>query len=439
MNAPIAAVATQGPKTKPKRPKRSIGKRISGFFSGWGINIGIAMTALGANKLRSSLTVLGVMIGVFAVILAVAVGTGAKASVGDAISSIGTNMAIVFPQPDSEGGRGTVDRGRLTERDARLLERQLPNVAQIAPQLRSSVQIISGGRNTSTSAIGGTPGYAEIAGANAETGRFITDSDVRTAARVIVLGPTVSKRLFGGLDAVGQSIRVNRMPFTVIGVLESKGSNFGNDIDDVAIVPISTARQRLDTGVLQGPDDLHVLYVGFAEGASLAQGKKDIIRTLRERYRVADKDISPFTVRTTEEFQKETGQITGVVQAVLVAIASISLLVGGIGIMNIMLVSVTERTREIGLRMALGARGRDIRNQFLVEAAVLCVIGGAAGLAMAAIVGRIVTRAADFPVTVSMGTAISAILFSAVIGLSFGLYPAIRAARLSPIEALRSE
>jgi putative ABC transport system permease protein len=413
--------------------------RIARFFSGWSINMGIAFTALGANKLRSALTVLGVMIGVFAVILAVAVGSGAKASVSDSISALGSNMALVFPFPDREGGRSTNERGRLTERDARALLQQLPDAIEIAPQLRSQVQLVSAGRNATTSAIGTTAGYGIVTNISSAEGRFLTEADVRSAARVVVLGPTVARKLFGGVDPLGRDVRINRMPFTVIGVLESKGSSFGNDNDDLVLMPLSTMRQRFSTGDFAGPDDLAVLFINFSEGTSLEQGKKDITRILRDRYRVPSKDISPFTVRTTEEFMQQTGQITSVVQIVLVAIASISLLVGGIGIMNIMLVSVTERTREIGLRMALGARGRDIRNQFLVEAAVLCVIGGAAGMALAAGVAALVTKYADFPVPVGMGTAFFAILFSAIVGLGFGLYPAIRAAKLSPIEALRSE
>jgi putative ABC transport system permease protein len=413
--------------------------RVARFFSGWTINMGIAFTALGANKLRSGLTVLGIMIGVFAVILAVAVGSGAKASVNDSISALGSNMALVFPFPDREGGRSTNDRGRLTERDAKALMQQLPDAIAMAPQLRSSVQLVSAGRNATTAALGTTPGYGIVSNISASEGRFLTDADVRSAARVVVLGPTVARKLFGSVDPLGRDVRINRMPFTVIGVLESKGSSFGNDNDDLVLMPLTTMRQRFPTGDLTGPDDLAVLFINFSEGTSLEKGKKDIIRILRDRYRVADNETSPFSVRTTEEFMQQTGQITSVVQIVLVAIASISLLVGGIGIMNIMLVSVTERTREIGLRMALGARGRDIRNQFLVEAAVLCVIGGAAGMALAAGVAWLVTKYAEFPVPVGMGTAFFAILFSAIVGLGFGLYPAIRAAKLSPIEALRSE
>jgi putative ABC transport system permease protein len=273
----------------------------------------------------------------------------------------------------------------------------------------------------------------------ADTGRFINEADVRTAARVVVLGPSVATKLFGDFEPIGQTVRISKVPFTVIGVLESKGSSFGQDNDDLVIVPLSTARQRFATTTALGPDDLQVLFVGFDEGVDLASAKKQMVRVLRERYRVPKGVISPFTVNTTEEFMKESGKVTAILQILLVAIASISLLVGGIGIMNIMLVSVTERTREIGLRMALGAKRSDIRNQFLVEAAVLCMIGGTIGLLLAMAAANAVERYAEFPAPIGIGISIFAITFSAAIGLLFGGYPAIRASRLSPIDALRSE
>jgi putative ABC transport system permease protein len=408
-------------------------------IAGWGINISIALTALRVNLMRSILTTLGVMIGVLAVILAVAVGDGAKVSVMDSINSLGSNMAIVFPQPENRGGRRVVDRGRLTQRDAAAVQRLVPGVSGMAPQLRSTVQLVIQGRNATTTAVGITADYPRVANVEIETGRLIEESDTRTAARVIVLGASVATKLFGTFDPLGQSVRVNRVPFTVVGVLASKGSSFGNDNDDLTLVPITTARQRFATTTVQGPDDLHVLFVSFDEGIELAQAKRDMIRVLRARNNVPKGEISPFTINTTEEFMKQSSVVTSVFQGVLVAIASISLLVGGIGIMNIMLVSVTERTREIGLRMALGAKRSDIRNQFLVEAAVLCVIGGGIGLALATGLSIVLAKALEFPVVVSLSTSIGAILFSAFIGLAFGSYPAIRASRLSPIEALRSE
>lgn len=404
----------------------------------WSVNVGIALVALRTNLLRSSLTTLGVMIGVLAVTLAVAVGDGAKVSVMNSINALGSNMAIIIPQPETRGGRRTSERGRLTERDARAILRTVPGVVAIAPQVRSTVQLVVAGRNTSTGAIGVTPEYARVTNIAVDSGRFIQDSDERAAARVAVIGTTVAERLFGDLDPVGQTVRISRVPFVVVGVLESKGSSFGQDNDDLALVPITAARQRFPVAQ-QGPDDLSSLYVGFEDDADLIEGKKKLIRVLRQRNKVAEGQVEPFTIRTTEEFMRQSQTITAVFQAVLVAIASISLLVGGIGIMNIMLVSVTERTREIGLRMALGARRRDIRNQFLVEAAVLCTLGGVTGLTIAIIAARIFERVADFPAPIGFGTSLLAIAFSAGIGLLFGGYPAIRASRLSPIDALRSE
>jgi putative ABC transport system permease protein len=405
-------------------------RAITGRIAAWAVNVPIAFTALRTNLMRSILTTLGIMIGVLSVILAVAVGEGTKSSVLDSINAIGSNMAIVFPQPENNGSRRVVDRGRLTERDARAIQRLVPGVATLGPQLRSTVQLVIAGRNASTTAIGTTPDYAIVTNTNIESGRFVNEADVRTAARVIVLGPSVAAKLFGSFEPIGQSLRVNKTPFTVVGILEAKGSSFGNDNDDLAIIPLSTARQRFATTTVAGPDDLHVLFVGFDEGIELPTAKNQMKRVLRLRNRVAKGELNPFTINTTEEFAKQSGQVTAVIQTLLVAIASISLLVGGIGIMNIMLVSVTERTREIGLRMALGAKRADIRNQFLVEAAVLCVIGGAMGLLLAM---------GDFPAPIGVGISIFAILFSAFIGILFGGYPAIRASRLSPIDALRSE
>jgi putative ABC transport system permease protein len=413
---------------------------LIGSLAGWGVNVAIALTALRTNLMRSILTTLGVMIGVFSVILAVAVGNGAQVSVSQQIATLGSNMAIVVPQPDSGSGPPRPsDRGRLTERDGQAILREVSGVSTVAPQIRNSVQIVAPGRSATTQATGATPEYGVVSNITASEGRFLTQSDIGSAARVAVIGETVANKLFPETSPVGETVRVNRVPFTVIGLLESKGSNLGNDNDDQIVVPITTLRQRLLTTASQGPDDVTLIFVGFEDEDSLLSGQKEIQRLLRDRYRVAKGKINPFTVRTTTEIAETTGEVTQIFQAVLVAIASISLLVGGIGIMNIMLVSVTERTREIGLRMALGAKRSDIRNQFLVEAAVLCVIGGAIGLSLAILAASIFERVAEFPAPIGLDTAIMAVAFSAIIGLVFGGYPAIRASRLSPIEALRSE
>ena len=414
--------------------------RVLDSVADWGVNVSIAMTALRTNLMRSILTTLGVMIGVFSVILAVAVGNGAKVSVTQQIATLGSNMAIVVPEPDNQDGPPRPrERGRLTERDAKAIERQVPGINAVAPQIRNSVQVSTAGRSVTTLAVGATPAYGIVSNVTASEGRFLTDADVGSAARVAVIGETVANRIFQDGGAVGETIRINRVPFSVIGILESKGSNLGNDNDDQVIVPISTLRQRLLTTAAQGPDDVQLIFVGFDDEEALIAGQKEIKSLLRARYRVAKGSVNPFTVRTTTEIAEATGQVTQIFQAVLVAIASISLLVGGIGIMNIMLVSVTERTREIGLRMALGAKRRDIRNQFLVEAAVLCIIGGAMGLSLALLAAFAFQRAANFPAPIGWDTALMSVAFSAVIGLVFGGYPAIRASRLSPIEALRSE
>ncbi|MEL7317171.1 MAG: ABC transporter permease [Pseudomonadota bacterium] len=417
-------------------PKRS-------FFAGWGVNVAIAFTALRTNLMRSLLTMLGVMIGVFAVTLAVAVGNGAAEAVTDTVNRFGSNMAFVIPRPDDnqEFGppRRTRERGRLTERDLRAIENEVPNIRAVAPQLRDTVDVEVAGGVATTEAVGTTPGYGIVTSQLAERGRYISDSDVGSAARVVVIGETVSENLFGESDPVGEKVRVNDVPFVVIGVLEAKGSNLGDDSDDTLVMPISTMRQRFVGDRLAGPYDLQFAFVAFQDGHPLTQGKEDIVALMKDRYKVKEGEVTPFTVRTTEEFVEQSNFITGILQAVLVSIASISLLVGGIGIMNIMLVSVTERTREIGLRMALGARKSDIRNQFLVEAAVLCTLGGTVGLILAWSVGLALSTYADFPVPVGLGTALGAIIFSAIIGLTFGGYPAVRASRLSPIEALRTE
>jgi putative ABC transport system permease protein len=268
-------------------------KGLLNSIAGWGVNVAIAMTALRTNLMRSILTTLGVMIGVFSVILAVAVGNGAQVSVTQQISTLGSNMAIVVPQPDSGSGPPRPsDRGRLTERDGRAIVRQVPGVKEVAPQMRGTVQVTTAGRSATTQAIGATPEFGTVSNFNAADGRFLSESDVGSSARIAVIGTTVADKLFPDISPVGQTIRANRVPFTVVGVLESKGSNLGNDNDDQIIVPITTFRQRLSTSATQGPDDISVLFVSFDDEDSLKAGQKEIKALLRYRYRVAKGKIN---------------------------------------------------------------------------------------------------------------------------------------------------
>jgi putative ABC transport system permease protein len=402
-------------------------------------SVAIASAALRTSAFRSMLTMLGIAIGIFSVTLAVAVGAGAQMAVMQSINALGANLAVLYPQPDTGGVRRAVGRGRLTARDARAIRREIAGVEAIAPQLRTDVRATTSETFAATSAIGTEPGYTAVTNRSIDQGRFIDEGDARRAARVAVLGPTVARKLFGDGMAIGERIHLNRIPFTVIGVLAPTGVGLGADNDDLVIVPIATERQRLVGNSASGPDDLDSLFVGVGKDVPLSTARSDIIQLMRTRYHLRSTDVSPFTVRTTEEFMKESAAITGVFQIALAAIASISLLVGGIGIMNMMIVSVVERTREIGLRMAVGARRRDILEQFLAEAAVLCVVGGAAGLALAKLIAVTIEWFAQFPIPISMTTALGAVAFSACIGLVFGAYPAVRASRLSPIVALRTE
>lgn len=409
-------------------------------IAGWGVNIAIAMTALRTNLMRSILTTLGVMIGVFSVILAVAVGNGAQVSVTQQIATLGSNMAIVLPQPDrGSGPPRSADRGRLTERDGQAILRQVPGVSAVAPQIRSSVQLVTPGRSATTQAIGATPEFGSVSNITASEGRFLSDSDVGAAARVVVIGQTVANKLFADVNPIGETVRINRAPFKVIGVLESKGSNLGNDNDDQIVVPITTLRQRLMTSAMQGPDDVSFLFVGFEDEESLQAGEKEIQRILRERYHVPKGRINPFTVNTTTEIAETTGQVTQIFQAVLVAIASISLLVGGIGIMNIMLVSVTERTREIGIRKSLGARRSDILMQILIESVIMASAGGFLGVAIGATMTTILTVALGVTLKVSPFYVLLSVLVSGGVGVASGWYPASKASKLDPIVALRAE
>jgi putative ABC transport system permease protein len=438
IQTPVAPTDAPAPLSPAQSRAAAVKSRGVGMLDSLLMNVRVAFVALRTNMMRSVLTTLGIIIGVMSVILTVAVGNGAKQQVLDSVNSLGTNMAIIWPVPDG-GGRTVANSGRLTLRDAEAIRRSIDGVTLMAPQLRIGVQAVAGAANANTSLIGMTPDYAALTNTQVRDGRMIGPEDMRTAARVIVIGATVARKLFGNADPIGQTVRVNRVPMLVVGLLESKGDGVGGDQDDLILTPISTARQRLGGLNLVSPDSVHVLFIQFQEGLSVEDSREDLKRVLRARYNVRTGDVDPFTIRTTEEFIRESQNITGIFQMILVAIASISLLVGGIGIMNIMLVSVTERTREIGLRMALGARKTDIQNQFLVESAVLCVIGGAIGIAIGLLCAQVFTHYTGWPAFVGAPIVALAVAFSALIGIVFGFLPARRAARMNPIEALRHE
>jgi putative ABC transport system permease protein len=401
-----------------------------------------ALESLSGNKLRSGLTVLGIVIGVAAVIAMLAVGKGAQESITGSINSIGTNLLVVFP-----GGKGE-DRFRpLTMRDADALRDQLaaPSIEAVAPTLEIGGEVAYGGQRTSAPLLGVTPEYFQVRNVSLAEGEFITEEHVLGRASVVLLGPEVAVTLFGHADGItGETIRINGQPFRVIGVLESKGGGAFGSEDNQMIVPLTTAKARLfgpKSG--QSGDRIDVLYVQAAGGDLVSQAMEEIAQILRTRHRITD-DMDDFTIFTQQDLLAEAESITNVLTMFLGGIAGISLLVGGIGIMNIMLVSVTERTREVGLRKALGARKRDILTQFLTEASLLSLLGGMIGILLGWLISLIVGQIAaannaPFTPVVGLEAILLATIFSAAIGLFFGIYPANRAAGLEPVEALRYE
>jgi putative ABC transport system permease protein len=401
-----------------------------------------ALESLSGNKLRSGLTVLGIVIGVAAVIAMLAVGKGAQESITGSINSIGTNLLVVFP-----GGKEQ-DRFRpLTMRDADALRDQLaaPSIEAVAPTLEIGGEVTYGGQQTSSPLIGVTPEYFQVRNVNLAEGEFITEEQVLGRASVVLLGPEVAETLFGHADGItGETVRINGQPFRVIGVLESKGGGAFGSEDNQMIVPLTTAKARLfgpKSG--QSGDRVDVIYVQAAGGDLVPQAMEEMAQILRTRHRITD-GIDDFTIFTQQDLLAEAETITNVLTIFLGGIAGISLLVGGIGIMNIMLVTVTERTREIGLRKALGARKRDILTQFLTESSLLSLMGGMIGILFGWLISFIVRQIAaanDAPFTpvVSLDAILLATIFSAAIGLFFGIYPANRAAGLEPVEALRYE
>jgi putative ABC transport system permease protein len=401
----------------------------------------VALRALRRNKLRSFLTVLGVVIGVGAVVAMVAIGEGAKAQVEAAFSSMGSNLLIVLPGTTTAGGAhgGFGSMPTLTWDDLEAIRTQLPSVEMAAPSIRTVAQILSEDQNWSTQVTGTTRDYFRIRNWSIGRGALFTDSDVEAGTKVAVLGTTVVDMLYGpGVDPVGRTVRIRNIPFTVVGVLASKGqSPMGSDYDDAVFIPITTYTSKIESGLKNYING--VIFVGARSVQATARAARDVTALLRERHRIQPGEDDDFSVRNLTEMAGAQEQGTRTLTTLLASIAAVSLLVGGIGIMNIMLVSVSERTSEIGLRMAVGAKPRNILSQFMTEALALSAMGGAIGVVVGLVAAERMASAFGWPLLVRPSVIVVALGFSALVGVGFGLYPARKAARLDPIEALRYE
>ncbi len=402
----------------------------------------IAVRALRVNKLRSILTMLGIIMGVAAVIAMISVGSGAQARIAEQIRSLGASMLVVLSGSSTSGGvrLGAGSQLTITEEDAWAIKREIPSVEAAAPTMRGSAQVVWGNLNWSTQIQGTTPEFFEARDWPVVAGQAFAQEAVDGATKVAVLGETVARNLFADSDPVGQVIRIKKVPFTVVGILGKKGqTTWGQDQDDVILVPLSTAKRKL-LGVSQAnARSVGAISVKVREGEDMKDAETQTRELLRQRHRLQPYQDDDFNIRNLAEYAAAQEESSRVMTILLAAIASVSLLVGGIGIMNIMLVSVTERTREIGLRMAVGARGRDILMQFLVEAVTLSLIGGTIGVVVGLVTSYTIPYFAGWRTLVRPEAIVIAFGFAAAIGIFFGFYPARKAASLNPIEALRYE
>jgi len=405
-------------------------------------SVRIAIRALRVNKLRSALTMLGIIIGVGAVIAMVGVGAGAQARVAEQIQSLGSNLIIVLSGSVTAGGvrLGSGSQLTITEDDATAIARDVPSVQVAAPMVRGSAQVVFGNLNWSTQIQGVTPDYLEAREWPVADGRSISPEDEDGATKVALLGQTTTLNLFGETDSLGQIVRIKKVPFTVIGLLSRKGQNsYGQDQDDIILIPLSTAKKKV-LGVSQANvRSVQSISIKVRVGENMVDVEEQIRALLRQRHRLQLNQDDDFWLRNLSEILQTQEESARVMTYLLAAIASVSLLVGGIGIMNIMLVSVTERTREIGLRMAVGARRRHIMLQFLIEAVTLSVIGGIIGIALGVGGSELISYFAQWRTLVAPQSIVLAFSFAAGIGIFFGFYPARKASRLDPIDALRYE
>lgn len=399
----------------------------------------VAFRALARNKMRSALTMLGVIIGVGSVIAMVSIGQGAQASVQEQIASVGTNLLFVRAGSQNTGGvRSGTDQGgtnTLTVEDIEAIKREVPSVAMASPSVMNRSQIVFGNQNWNTQIQGVSEQYLDIRKWKMQSGTFFTEADVRTAARVAVIGATIADSLFPGIDPVGQMIRVRELPFRVVGVLARRGQDQqGRDQDDLVMAPYTTVQKKL----------LAITYIQFANVSAISPeatklAEQQISDLLRQRHKLTPNQENDFSVRNMTDVADAADETNRIMTMLLGSIAGVSLLVGGIGIMNIMLVSVTERTREIGIRMAIGARSSIVQTQFLIESIVLSLAGGGIGIALGVTVSILIPKMLGWPTLISATAIFGSVLFSAAIGIIFGFFPARKAAGLDPIEALRYE
>lgn len=395
-----------------------------------------AVRALKRNKTRSMLTTLGIIIGVAAVIAAFAVGAGANKSIDEQIASFGSNFIIVFPDRSAMSTTGTVRY--LTYSDAQAIEREVSGIEAVAPMIDTSASVIYGNTNWSTSVTGSTASFSKVRDWEIAKGRDISESDVRQATKVAVIGSTIVDKIFTGENPLGKSIRIKKVPFTVVGVFTSKGaSTGGNDQDDFVLVPLTSAQRRLVNYNM--PGRIGNIFIKGVSMTALSYIQNETESLLRERHKIKAGQADDFSVRNISQMLEARRKTTTIMSMLLGSIAFISLVVGGIGIMNIMLVSVTERTREIGIRMAVGAKTQDIRFQFLIEAFMLSMIGGTLGIVLGVFAGYALASFTSAPPIFTVTSILLAFVFSALVGVGFGYYPAWKASLLNPIDALKYE